>query len=341
MILVNNPGSSAAYRPLRHAAWNGWTPTDLIFPFFVFIVGVSLVFSSQSRLASGQSRRLLAMHALRRSAILSGIGLLLNFLVNPHLATVRIPGVLQRIAVAYLAASLITLFCQTRTRVACVAVLLLGYWALMCFVPVPGYGMPGRDIALLHPDGNLAAFLDRRLMLGHLWEPTRDPEGVLSTLPTIATALCGVLTGEWLRSNRSIERKAAGMFALGVLGLIAGEAWSIWFPINKKLWTSSYVIFTAGFALVCLAACYWALDVKKLHGWWSKPFLIFGTNAIAAYVISELLGGSFGWKELIFQHWFAHIASPGLASLLYATFVLALCFLPIWWLSRKRIFLKV
>jgi len=341
MIMVNNPGSSAAYRPLRHAAWNGWTPTDLIFPFFVFIVGVSLVFSFQSRLARGESRRLLAMHALRRSAILFGIGLLLNFLFNPHLATVRIPGVLQRIAVAYLAASLITLYCHTRTRAACVAVLLLGYWALMCFVPVPGFGMPGHDIALLHPDGNLAAYLDRKLMLGHLWETTRDPEGVLSTLPAIATALCGVLTGEWLRSNRSMERKAAGMFALGVVGLIAGEVWSIWFPINKKLWTSSYVIFTAGFALVCLAACYWALDIKKLRGWWSKPFLIFGTNAIAAYVISELLGGSFGWKELIFRRWFAHDASPPVASLLYSMFVVALCFLPIWWMYRKRIFLKV
>ena len=341
MILVNNPGSIAAYAPLKHSEWNGWTPTDLIFPFFLFIVGVSLVLSFQSRLARGEPRKSLMIHALRRSAVLFGIGLLLNFLFNPHLASVRIPGVLQRIAVAYFAASLITLYSGTRARVVWIAALLVGYWALMRFVFVPGYGIPGRDIPLLHPDANLAAYLDRKLMSGHLWEGTRDPEGVLSTLPAIATALCGVLTGEWLRSSRSRERKAAWMLGAGIAGLIAGEAWGIWFPLNKKLWTSSYVLFTAGSALVCLALCYWAMDIKLRRGWWSKPFLIFGTNAIAAYVISEVLGGSFGWKDILFERWFDDIPFPAFASLLYSIMIVVLCFLPVWWMYRKRIFLKV
>ena len=196
MILVNDPGSTAAYEPLKHARWNGWTPTDLIFPFFLFIVGVSLVFSFESRLRRGDSRGALVLHTLRRSATIFAIGLLLNGLPHFHLATWRIPGVLQRIAVAYLGAALITLYARTKARILWIAVLLLGYWALMRFVPVPGYGIPTHNIPLLHPNANLAAYLDRKLMFGHLWEGTRDPEGVLSTLPAIATALCGVLTGE-------------------------------------------------------------------------------------------------------------------------------------------------
>ena len=340
MILVNDPGSTAAYEPLKHARWNGWTPTDLIFPFFLFIVGVSLVFSFESRLRRGDSRGALVLHTLRRSATIFAIGLLLNGLPHFHLATWRIPGVLQRIAVAYLGAALITLYARTKARVLWIAVLLLGYWALMRFVPVPGYGIPTHNIPLLHPNANLAAYLDRKLMFGHLWEGTRDPEGVLSTLPAIATALCGVLTGNWLRSSRSPLQKALGMLVAGVAGIIAGVAWNSWFPINKNLWTSSYVLLSAGFALVCLAICYWTTDVKLRRGWWTQPFLIFGSNAIAAYVISELLGGTFGWKDRVFQHTFAHLGPPGFASLLYSLAVVGVCFLPVWWMYRKGIFLK-
>jgi predicted acyltransferase len=340
MILVNNPGSTAAYWPLKHARWNGWTPTDLIFPFFLFIVGVSLVFSFESRLRRGASRRALVLHTLRRSATIFAIGLLLNGLPHFNLATWRIPGVLQRIAVAYLAAALATLYSRTNARIAWIAALLLGYWALMRFVPVPGYGIPKQAIPLLDPTGNLAAYLDRKLMFGHLWEGTRDPEGVLSTLPAIATVLCGVLTGEWLRSGRSPKQKAAGMLVAGVATIGAGEVWGIWLPINKNLWTSSYVLLTAGCAMVCLAICYRAVDVKLHRGWWSGPLLIFGTNAIAAYVISELMGGSFGWKERIFQHLFVHLGPPGFASLLYSLAIVGVCFVPVWLMYRKQIFLK-
>ncbi len=340
MILVNNPGSNAAYWPLKHARWNGWTAADLIFPFFLFIVGVSLVFSFQSRCKRGDRKGALVVHALRRSAIIFAIGLVLNVPPNFHLASWRIAGVLQRIAIVYLAAALIALYCKTRVRIAWITTLLIGYWLLMRFMPVPGYGIPTHDIAILDPNANLAAYLDRRLMLGHLWEGTRDPEGVLSTLPAIATALCGVLLGEWLLSTRSPKQKAIRMFVLGLAGLFVGELWGIWFPINKNLWTSSYVLFTAGFGMVCLSICYWATDIKLWRGWWMKPFVIFGSNAIAAYVVSEVLGGTFGWKEYIFQHTFALIGSPGLASLLFSLAIVGVCFLPICWMYHKRIFLK-
>ena len=340
MIVVNNQSSDSAYWPLQHAKWNGWTPTDLIFPFFLFIVGVSLVFSCQARLERGDSRRALVIHTLRRSAILFAIGLALNGLAGVPLGSWRIPGVLQRIAVVYCAATLIALFTKAPARVIVIATLLAGYWALMRFVPVPGFGVPGRDIPLLHPDANLAAYLDRKLLLGHLWEGTRDPEGLLSTLPSIATALCGVLTGEWLRSARSSSKKLRGMLVYGLAGIALGELWGIWFPINKKVWTSSYVLFTAGCALIALAMCYWLTDMKLHRGRWARPFVIFGTNAITAYVISELIGGWLSWRGYTFLHSLAWMDSPALESLMHSLVVLLLCFVPLWLLYRKRIFLK-
>ena len=341
MIVVNNQSSEAAYWPLRHAAWNGCTPTDLIFPFFLFIVGVSLVFSTQARLERGNSRRTLMVHALRRSAVLFVVGLALNGLGGLHLSSWRIPGVLQRIALAYCAATLITLFTKTPARIAWIASLLLGYWLLLRFVPVPGYGLPGRDIPLFHPDNNLAAYLDRRILSGHLWEGTRDPEGILSTLPAIATALCGVLAGERLRSHRPAAEKLSALLAWGVVGVLAGQLWGIWFPLNKKLWTSSYVLFTAGCAAIGLAACYWATDIRQHRGVWTRPFVILGTNAIAAYVISEVIGAWLSWRGYTFLHSLAWLDSPALISLLHSLAVLILCFIPVWLLCRRRIFLKV
>ena len=341
MIVVNNPGNGAPYWPLKHAIWNGWTPTDLIFPFFLFIVGVSLVFSLQSRLRRGDSTRSLVLHTVKRSLTLFALGLLLNGLGFFYFAMWRIPGVLQRIALAYFAAAMITLYCKTYARVLWIAALLGGYWLLMRYVPVPGYGLPVRDIPLLHPDANLAAYLDRKLMMGHLYEGTRDPEGVLSTLPAIATTLCGVLTGNCLGSNRSQKQKMVGMLAAGAIGLILGEVWSSWFPINKNLWTSSYVLFTAGFALICLAICYWITDIKHHRSWWTELFVIFGMNAIAAYVFSGLLELPFRWQDYIFQHSFLRAVSPAMASLLYSLTMVGLCFLPVWWMYRRRIFLKI
>ena len=356
MILVNNPGNSHPYWPLEHAEWNGWTPTDLVFPFFLFIVGVSLVFSFESRLQRGDSRNTLLLHAFRRAVVIFAIGLAMNYtavLAFPSPTSgLRIPGVLQRIGICYLAASILYLYVRPRTRAVVVAVLLVGYWILMRFVPVPGFGVPGRDIPFLHPDANLAAYLDRKF-LSHLWEVTRDPEGLLSTLPAIATPLLGVFTGEWLRSKRSPPTKALGMLLFGVIGLILGRTWSIWFPINKKLWTSSYVLFAAGFALVCLAASYWANDIKRWRGLWTKPFLIFGRNAIAAYIAAwffavmpyfvpfRVNGQPRHAAEYIFERFFAPLGSPSFTSLLFSLAFVLLCLLPIWLMDRKKIFLKI
>lgn len=355
MILVNNPGNEdAAYWPLKHAEWNGWTPTDLVFPFFLFIVGVSLVFSFASRLKRGDSKSALLLHTIRRSAIIFAIGFAMNLpgllLVPPRL---RIPGVLQRIALCYLAAAILYLYLNRRSRAVATIALLLGYWILICFLPIPGAGLPGREVPLLDKDANLTAWLDRTLMSGHLYEGTRDPEGLLSTLPAIATALLGVFTGEWLRSKSSAQRKAVGMLAFGAAGLILGGVWGVWFPLNKKLWTSSYVLFTAGFALVCLAVSYWATDIKQWRGAWTKPFLIFGANAIAAYTVAYIFevcvyflycqsgGQTMTWHDYIFERFFAPLANPGLASLLYSLTIVLVSFLPIWLMHRKKIFLKV
>jgi len=356
MILVNDPGNGhAAYGPLKHSAWNGWTPTDLVFPFFVFIVGVSMVFSFASRLERGESRSRLMLHVVRRAAILFALGVFLNGFPNEyHASSIRIEGVLQRIALCYLVSALLVLWTGTRARWAAVVICLAGYWVLMRFVPVPGFGIPTHDIPLLDPDRNLAAWLDRKVFPGHLYEGTRDPEGLLSTIPAIATCLFGVLTGEWLRSAASPRRKTSWLLLAGVVGIVAGEIFNVWFPINKKLWTSSYVLFTAGLALLCLGISYWLLDVKRWRGAWTKPAIVFGVNAIAAYTFSEILakildaanvhladGRVLSWQEVIYQRCFAPLASPANASLIYSLVYVLVCLVVVWIMYRKKIFLKI
>src|SRR5215469_17317697 len=254
MTLVNNSGDGVhTYWPLEHAKWNGWTPTDLIFPFFLFIVGVSMVFSFNSRTARGQIRRHLLLHVLKRSAIVFALGLFLYAYPKFDVHTARIPGVLQRIALVYLLASAIFLYTGRIARGVITGTLLVVYWLLLTRVPVPGYG-PG----VLTMDGNLVGYIDRSLIYNHLWIAHRfDPEGILSTIPSIATCLLGVFTGEWMRSEPVALRKVRGLLIGAAAGLIAGELWNIWFPINKMIWTSSYVLFTGGFALLVFAVCYW------------------------------------------------------------------------------------
>jgi predicted acyltransferase len=358
MILVNNNGDwRAAYWPLEHSPWNGWTPTDLVFPFFLFIVGVSMVYSFRARLSRGESRGAILIHALRRTIILFAVGVLVinGFPDRYDPSHIRIYGVLQRIAICYLVAAVFVLWSGVRTQIVAVAACLIGYWILMRHVPVPAFGIPGRDIPLLDPDRNLVAWLDRKLLIGHLYEGTRDPEGLLSTIPAVGTALLGVLTGEWLRSNRTARSRVWGMVIFGLIGLAAGKFWNVWFPINKKLWTSSFVLFTAGFGLVVLALCYWLCDVRKLRGRWALPALVFGMNAIAAYVLSEVLastlgsvhfrssGGENSLQAIIYRHVFT---SPGAApsanaSLAYSISFVLVCWLVMWWLYRRKIFLKI
>jgi predicted acyltransferase len=230
---------------------------------------------------------------------------------------------------------------------------LAAYWVLMRHVAVPGSGIPGQDIPLLDPDRNLVAWLDRKLLMGHLYEGTRDPEGLLSTIPSLATCLAGLLTGKWLRSARATTVKAFGMVLVGVAAIVVGRTWHLWFPINKKLWTSSYVLFVAGIALVALAIFYWVADIQKHRRGWTKPILIFGKNAIAAYVFSEALAATLyaikvgvgpnrtTLQDYLYTHLFAPWASPANASLAYAIAYVFLCWLVMAVLYRRGIFLKI
>jgi predicted acyltransferase len=355
MILVNDPGDGpSAYWPLKHAAWNGWTPTDLVFPSFVFIVGVAMAFSFTSRLERGDSRGKLFAHVLWRGLVLFALGLFINgFPTRFDPAHLRIYGVLQRIAICYVVTSILELWTEWRAQLVIAIACLAGYWVLMRHVAVPGYGIPGQDIPLLDPDRNLVAWLDRKLLMGHLYEGVRDPEGLLSTIPAVAGCLLGLLTGKWLRSGRSSAVKAAGMAVAGIVAITLGRTWHLWFPINKKLWTSSFVLFTAGVALVCLALCYWLADAKKWRSGWTKPILVFGKNAIAAYVFSEVLAStlyairvgagaqSTTLQEYLYTRLFAPLASPANASLAYSLAYIFFCWLVMSVLYRKNVFLKI
>ena len=332
MLLVNNPGDwGTIYPPLRHAPWHGWTPTDLIFPFFLFIVGITTHLSLASRRARGASDRELVLQVLRRGGIIILLGLLLAifpFFPLERIANIRIPGVLQRIGVVYIFAGLLSLRLGWRQLAATAAALLLGYWALMTLVPVPGVGP-----ATLEPPGaTLAAWLDRLLLDGHLWAQSRtwDPEGVLSTIPAIGTALAGVLTGRWIATPRPLPERLAAMFAVGALAMVAGLAWNWVFPINKNLWTSSYVVFTAGMAAVTLATCMWIVDDRRVT-WWTRPFVIFGVNPILAFwgsgAMARLIysvirvdyeGASVPLQAAIYRSTFASWLPPMTASLAFA-----------------------
>jgi predicted acyltransferase len=360
MILVNNPGTwSAVYPQLRHAEWHGWTFTDFIFPFFLWIVGVAMTYSFAKRKESGAPKGKLILHVARRALVIFGLGLFLagfpfNLFGEPafSLSTIRIPGVLQRIAVCYFLASLIYLYSSTRGQVVWIVALLAGYWLLMKLVPVPGYG-PG----ILDPMGNLCWWVDSNLLAGHTWRgapvPGFDPEGIVSTIPAVATTLFGILTGTWLRTERSKEEKTAWMFVAGNLLLLLGAILDMWMPINKPIWTSSYSIFMAGWALVCLAMFYWLIDVKG-HAKWAAPFVIYGMNAIAVYVLAGLLAKTMGiirWagpdgnpvslKGYLFDGLFFPIASPVNASLLFAIAFVLVTFLVAWIMWKKKWFLKV
>jgi len=354
MILVNDAGDeSSSYWPLKHAEWNGWTPTDLIFPFFLFMVGVAMSFSMASRLRRGETPKQLLKHALWRGFLLFAIGVALHGLPWPNFATIRIYGVLQRIAICYTITAIVGLYMAPRAQWAIALSCLVGYWIIMRYVPVPGFGVPTHNIPLLDPDRNLVAWLDRKLLAGHLYEGTRDPEGLISTIPAIATNLFGLLTGEWLRSDRTQRIKALGLAVFGGAGIVAGVVTNVWFPINKKLWTSSFVLFTAGMALVCLAFCYWLVDIQRWRDW-TKPILVFGANSIAAYIFADLVaitlirshtqgvdGSRIPVSQFIYENYFASWLTPANASLLYALCFVFVCWVAMAVLYRRRIFLKI
>jgi len=347
MVLVNNPGTwRAIYPPLRHAAWHGWTLTDVIFPFFVFIVGVAIPLALGPRLERGERARVV-LKVVRRSIVIFALGIVLNGFPWFVWANLRIPGVLQRIAVCYLVAAIIYVLASTRVQAMVAGALLLGYWLVMTVVPVPGYGAGN-----LSPEGNLAAYLDRAILGPHIWQFAKvyDPEGILSSIPAVATALLGVLTGTWLRSRRRSDVIAARLALAGVVGIAVGELWGFWFPINKSLWTSSYVMLTAGLALVVLAACYWLIEVRERRRW-AIPFAVLGVNALILFFLSSLMArllaiikvGPEGrsLQTVLFESVFAPLALPVNASLAYALVYVTLWWAIMWMLYRWNVRLRI
>ena len=361
MVLVNNPGTwSAIYPPLAHAEWNGWTPTDFVFPFFLFIVGISITLALGKRVEAGGVDKTVYLKIIRRTLLIFALGLFLatfpfyNFTKGEWLDinTVRIMGVLQRIAVCYFFSALIFLHTGWKKQLIIAIALLILYWLLMTLVPVPGC-----EITTFNDKAcNLAAYIDRTVLTeGHIWRSAKvyDPEGLLSTIPAIATTLAGILCGHWLRTRRDDMEKVSGMFFFGIVLVALGWAWHSWFPINKALWTSSYVVFTAGLALCFLGFCYWLIDIKG-YKLWTKPFVIFGVNALALFVGSGIMarimglikvpgpeGSSISLQQWIFTNLFLPLGSPINASLMYAVcFILVWLFL-MWLLYRKRIYIRV
>ena len=344
MIVVNTPGNRVAYSQLEHAEWHGLTMTDLVFPFFLFIVGVSLVFSLAKCVEKGATSGLIA-RIFKRALIIYAFGLLLNAI------PIRLLGVLQRIALCYFFASLLFLKTSLRTQLAVTAAALLGYWLAMTYIPVPGIGA-----GILTKEGSLASWIDRVILGAHTYRSgVFDPEGLLSTIPALATTMFGVFTGRWLRSGLSTHlEKLKGMLAAGAVLAAAGWLWGLAFPINKALWTSSYVLVTAGLGLWLLALCYWLIEMKNIRAW-GKPFEIFGINAIAAYMLPIFLlkflvlykppvAGAAEPEQLrviicntVFGTWL----SPLNASAAFAFSYMLLWLAAFWQLYRKRLFIKI
>ena len=351
MVLVNNPGTwEHIYWPFEHAQWHGWTPTDLVFPFFLFAVGLAIALALGKHAETGGTRRNLYLKLIKRTLIIFALGLFLNGFPYFGLAEFRIPGVLQRIAICYFFASLIFLNTKVRTQVTIAIGLLLVYWFIVKVIPAPGFAAGD-----LTKEGSLPSFVDRVVFGKHVWAHAKvyDPEGLLSTIPALATTLIGVLTGSWLRANKSPQEKVAGMFAIGAICIALGWSWNSFFPINKALWTSSYVLFSGGLALQFLGLCYWAIDIRGYRRW-AKPFEVFGVNAIALYVGSWVMAvllevftvtGANGLKiplgSWIYNNLFASWASPNNASLAFAiAFVLVWLGL-MWILYSRKIFIKI
>lgn len=358
MILVNNPGTwSAIYPPLEHAQWNGCTPTDLIFPFFLFIVGVAISYSLSKRKAQGGSMKSLYLNIFRRTIILFGLGLILSgfpfglaFGHKFSLDTIRIFGVLQRIAIVYMAASIMFLSTNTKVQYWFTGIILVLYAAIMSFIPVPGIGH-----ANFEPTTNLSAWLDRLILGNHIWSGSKfwDPEGILSTIPAIGTAMLGIFTGNLLRSEKDQTTKTVWLYVWGSILMVAGWVWDGWFPINKNIWTSSYVLYTAGLALNFLAFCYWFIDVKKVT-WWIKPFQVYGMNAITVFFLSGIVGRLMGMikvpiadgnvlslKDYLFTNLFLSWLDPINASLAWAIVYILIWLGLMWILYAKKIFIKV
>nr|WKN37894.1 DUF5009 domain-containing protein [Tunicatimonas sp. TK19036] len=345
MIIVNTPGSwSHIYPPLHHAEWHGLTPTDLVFPFFLFMVGISITLALGKRVEQGTPSSGVVGKIIKRSLIIFALAMFLALFPEFDFSSLRVAGVLTRIALVYLVCSLLFLKLSWRGIAWLSGALLVGYWLMMVLIPVPGVGP-----ANLEPGTNLAAWLDRLLVPGRLYQETWDPEGFLSTLPAIVTGFTGVLTGFWLRSSRTTEVKIIGMMVAGVLACMVGYLWHQTFPVNKNLWSSSYVLVSSGFALLLLGTLYWFIDVQHYRRW--TPFFVaFGMNAITAYVLHGVLISAFHipvndagqtLRGATYEGLTQIGLGANLASFVWAILYMLLCFVPIWIMYRRNIIVKI
>ena len=377
MLLVNDPGNwNAIYWPLDHADWHGWTPTDLIFPSFLFIVGITTHLSLSARRARGDSLAALRNQIIRRAAVIFAIGLFLNWFpgftvghlpgdpdllarMGRKLLHLRLTGILQRIALVYAFVGFIALYTSLRAQIALLVAVLLGYWALLMLVPVPDTGATGLT-AIADRQHTLAAWIDRGALDWGAWgnhlysqAKTWDPEGVLSTLPAIGTALFGLLCGRWITADAPLQRRVAALFVVGIAAIAIGLLWGEVFPINKKLWTSSFVVFTGGVSATLFACFMWFVDVRG-STWWTEPFRVFGFNPILAFAASDLMAiliyrdvtVAFDGRTISVQEWFNDVAlaswlPPRIASLAFALLFVFFWYLVLRAFYRRGILLKV
>jgi predicted acyltransferase len=345
MVIVNDPGSwSDVYAPLLHAEWNGITPTDYIFPFFLFIVGVSIALAYDKRLKAQVSKSDLVKKILWRSVKIYLLGLFLWLWPEFDFGNIRWTGVLQRISVVFFVCGLLYIYTDWKQHLRIAIGVLVGYWILMAYVPVPGIGAP--DLSM--PEKNWANYVDTLLLPGVMWQKTWDPEGILSTLPSIVTGICGMLIGRIILDISDPYRKLTWIFFWGFVLMTTGGVWDWFFPINKNLWTSSYTVYTAGLASLTLGAMILVVDLLGYHRWTSLG-RIYGANAITAYVLAGMLtlvfyGIKFGNQSLNVL-WVESLPALGVsrkfASFSYAVLYMLIVFIPVYILYRKKIFIKV
>ncbi|MDP3147714.1 MAG: DUF5009 domain-containing protein [Ignavibacteria bacterium] len=351
MIVVINPGSwKYIYPTLHHADWHGWTLADLVFPFFLFIVGVSITYAFTNSLDKSVPKKLLYSKIIKRSLILFILGLFLNIFPNFNLSDIRIMGVLQRIAMCYFIVSFLFLNSKYFVQAVIAISLLFIYWALMEWLPVPDIGFSNYEKGT-----NIATWFDRLFLSGHMgyYEKIGEPEGFISTLPALSTTLFGVLTGHFLKSKREPYKITAVLFAAGVIGILSGMIWSQWMPINKNLWTSSYSVFAAGFAVIVFSMFYFLIDVLDYRKW-AKPFIVFGMNAITVYVLSIVFaklivmikftkesGSNYNIKSWFYDNLLTPLFGNYNGSLIYALLYCLLWCGVMWIFYNKKIFIKV
>ena len=345
MITVNFPGTwDHVYAPLRHSLWNGLTPTDLIAPFFLFIVGISIAFAYTKRLEKGVPKGDMYKKIIVRTLKIYLVGLFLNLLPDFNFAELRYTGTLARIAFVFIFCAFLFLNTKWKTQAIVGVFILVAYWLVMTLVPTPGYGK-----VMLERGANLAAWVDENYMPGVLWQGTWDPEGILSTFPSFVTGITGLLAGHLLL-HKTLTKYEKSIYLMigGLFSTTLGYLWGLTFPVNENIWTSSFVLVTSGMAAMLLGAIFFLVDIRgRIRG--TKPGIIFGANAITVYVLGDILGLLFYHMKIggnsLNMHFFDVFTSIGLApkfvSMIYSLIFICINFIPAYILFKKKIFIKL